>query len=111
MTAGKSLLPRVIDNDRQLVTAYKIFSEAVAKGQTLPPSAEWLIDNFHIIEDQIREIQEDLPDKYYLELPKLSVGELANYPRVYAIALSLIAHTDSHIELETLKGFIRKFQT
>ncbi len=111
ITARKSLLPRAIENEKQLVNAYKIFSESVGKGQTLPPSAEWLIDNFHIIEDQIREIQEDLPDKYYLELPKLSGGELANYPRVYAIALSLIAHTDSHIELETLKRFIREFQT
>ena len=111
ITAGKSLLPRVSDNAKHLVAAYKTFSEAVSKGQTLPPSAEWLIDNFHIVEDQIREIQEDLPDKYYLELPKLSVGELAHYPRVYAMALSLIAHTDSHIESDTLKRFIREFQT
>ena len=111
VTEGKSLLPRVADNEKNLVAAYKIFSESVEKGHTLPPAAEWLIDNFHIIEDQVREIQEDLPEKFYVELPKLSVGELANYPRVYAIALSVIAHTDSHIDCETLKRFIREFQT
>lgn len=107
---GRSLLPRVENNNHQIVQAYKIFSSSIEKGHTLPPAAEWLIDNFHIIEDQIREIREDLPEKFYLELPKMSQGELALYPRVYGIALSLIAHTDSRIESETLKRFVRQFQ-
>jgi len=109
-TQGKSLLPRVVENANELIRAYKIFSASIRDGHTLPPAAEWLIDNFHIIEDQIREIQEDLPEKFYLELPKMSIGELAYYPRIYAMALSVVSHTDSRIDCDVLKKFVSEFQ-
>ena len=47
-------------------------------------SEDWLRDNHHVVQDQVREIRQDLPRKYYLELPKLADGPLAGYPRVYA---------------------------
>src|SRR4030095_8475275 len=74
------------------------------------PAPEWLLNNFHIVEEQIREIQEDLPPGFYRELPKLASGELQDYPRVYALAWEFVAHTDSRIELETLGGFVRAYQ-
>ena len=33
--------------------------------------AEWLIDNFHVIEDSLREVHLDLPPGYDEQLPKL----------------------------------------
>lgn len=64
------------------------------------------MDNFHIVEEQqLREIQEDLPASFYRELPKLSGGEFAGFPRIYAVAMSIIARTDSRIEVETLARF------
>jgi len=44
-------------------------------------------------------------------LPKLKTGALAGYPRVYAIALALIAHTDSRLDPDTLRRFVRSYQT
>jgi cyclic beta-1,2-glucan synthetase len=108
---AKSLLPRMEDNYRHLVRAYRNLTELVGKGVTVSPAAEWLIDNFHIIEDQIREIREDLPAGYYRELPKISKGELAGYPRVYAIALTLVAHLDSYLDMEAIKRFTIGFQS
>ena len=58
----------------------------------------------------MREIREDLPVGFYRELPKLERGELAGYPRVYALALAFIAHTDSHLDAEVLRRFIRTYQ-
>lgn len=107
---GKSLVPRLDQNEKNLIKVYKHFSSAVEEGKTLPPAGEWLIDNFHIVEDQIREVREDLPEKFYLELPKINDGELALYPRVYALALSFVAHTDSHINVEALTRFITDYQ-
>jgi cyclic beta-1,2-glucan synthetase len=105
------LLPRLEDNGRELVTAYRILVEAVRKGDSISPAAEWLLDNFHIVEEQLREIREDLPKSYYRELPKLTDRELADYPRIYAVALALIAHTDSRLDLVTLKRFISAYQS
>src|SRR6185503_1810744 len=55
-------------------------------------------------------IREDLPKSYYHQLPKLASGELAGYPRIYAVALALIAHTDSRLDTNTLRRFIIAYQ-
>ena len=58
------LLPRLEDNGRKLVAAYRTLVEAIQNGRAISPAAEWLIDNFHIVEEQLREIREDLPKSY-----------------------------------------------
>ena len=105
------LLPRLADNGRILEAAYKALVEALRQGHAISPAAEWLVDNYHIVEEQLREIRHDLPKGYYHELPKLAGGELEGYPRIYAVALELIAHTDSRLDTNTLKRFIAAYQT
>lgn len=105
------LLPRLEDNGRKLLAAYRILVETIRSGHAISPAAEWLIDNFHIVEEQLREIREDLPRGYYHELPKLANGELKDYPRIYAVALELIAHTDCRLDTNTLRRFIASYQT
>src|SRR3979409_1963139 len=100
------LLPRLEDNGRKLVAAYRSLVEAIRNGRAISPAAEWLVDNFHIVEEQLREIREDPPKRYYHELPKLAEGELKDYPRIYALSVALIAHTDSGLDTETLRRFI-----
>jgi cyclic beta-1,2-glucan synthetase len=107
---GQSLLPQFTKNGRKLDEAYYALAAAIRKGQTISPAAEWFVDNFHIVEEQLREIRQDLPQSYYDELPKLKTGELAGFPRIYAIALALITHTDSRLDVETLKRFIQSYQ-
>ena len=76
------LLPRLEDNGRKLEYAYRRLVEAIREGRPISPAAEWLVDNYHIVEEQLREIREDLPKSYYHELPKLAEGELQGYPRI-----------------------------
>ncbi len=105
------LLPRLDDNGRKLEGAYKALVEALRNGRAISPAAEWLVDNYHIVEEQLREIRQDLPKSYYHELPKLAEGELQGYPRIYAVALALITHTDSRLDTNTLRRFIAAYQT
>jgi cyclic beta-1,2-glucan synthetase len=112
MKKGRAeLLPRLENNGRKLVATYHTLVEAIRSGRAISPAAEWLVDNFHIIEEQLREIREDLPKSYYHELPKLAAGDLKDYPRIYAIALALIAHTDCRLDTTTLRRFIASYQT
>jgi cyclic beta-1,2-glucan synthetase len=104
------LLPRLEDNGRKLVAAYKSLVESIREEHVISPAAEWLVDNFHIVEEQVREIREDLPKSYYHELPKLSAGNFKNYPRIYALSVQLIAHIDSYLDTETLRRFINVYQ-
>ncbi len=105
------LLPRLENNGRKLFVSYHTLVEAIRNGRSISPAAEWLVDNFHIVEEQLREIREDLPRGYYYELPKLGDGELKDYPRIYAVAIALMAHTDSRLETNTLRRFIAAYQT
>ena len=104
------LLPRFEENGKRLAEAYRVLAVAVFEGQVVSPAAEWLLDNFHIVEEQLRQIREDLPKSYYKELPKLSLGELRGYPRIYEIALTFTAHTDSRFDCDSLRRFIRAYQ-
>ncbi|HEY7545291.1 MAG TPA: hypothetical protein VID27_10430, partial [Blastocatellia bacterium] len=107
---GRLILPRLEENGRELVSVYRALANAIRKERAVSPAAEWLVDNFHIVEEQLREIRQDLPKGYYNQLPKLQTGDFAGYPRVYAVAIALIAHTDSRLDAETLTRFIRSYQ-
>src|SRR5437870_8094391 len=104
------LLPRLEENGRKLIAAYKALADSIREEHVISPAAEWLVDNFHIVEEQVREIREDLPKGYYHELPKLAEGDFKEYPRIYALSVALIAHTDSHLDTETLRRFINAYQ-
>ena len=93
---GNRRLPkRLHDNGRVLLKAYRAIAAAIREERSITPAAEWLVDNFHVVEDQIREIRDDLPRGFYRQLPKLADGPLAGYPRVFGIAWAFVAHTDS----------------
>ncbi|MDD1616206.1 MAG: cyclic beta-1,2-glucan synthetase, partial [Methylococcaceae bacterium NSP1-2] len=110
-TEGHKLIPRVHENSRVLLEAYETVARAVNEQHAITPAAQWLLDNFHVIEAQVIDIQVNLPESYYRQLPKLADGALAGYPRVYGIAWALVAHTDSHFSPELLLHFVRAYQS
>jgi cyclic beta-1,2-glucan synthetase len=107
---GRPLLPRVLENGRVLLEYYQATAKAISREQAITPAAEWLVDNFYIVEEQLREIRDDLPAGYYRKLPKLSAGHLEGYPRVYGVAWAYVAHTDSRFDPEILRRFIAAYQ-
>ena len=107
---GRRLLPRVEDNGRVLRGTYRLIARAIREERAITPAAEWLVDNFHIVDDQLREIRDDLPTGFYRELPKLADGPFEGYPRVYGLAWALVAHTDSRLDPDTLRRFVRAYQ-
>ena len=107
---GRPVGPRIAENGRVLLESYRVLARAIKDERSITPAAEWLVDNFHIVDEQLREIRDDLPADYYRELPKLAEGHLAGYPRVLGIAWAYIAHTDSRFEPESLRRMVRAYQ-
>jgi cyclic beta-1,2-glucan synthetase len=107
---GRPLLQHFAITRRQLFDAQRHFAEQAQQNRGLPPVAEWLLDNFYIVQTQINQVANDLSPRYYRELPKLAAGPYAGFPRVYHLALELIAHTDSVINHETATHFVRQYQ-
>ena len=107
---GASLAKRLADNETVLLAAYRDVAEAINAGAAITPAAEWLVDNFYVVEKQIREVRADLPPGYYRQLPKLAGGPFAGYPRVFGVAWAFVAHTDSLFDPEVLRRYLRAYQ-
>ena len=106
----RPLSSRVRDSGRVLLRCYRELAAVIREEGAITPAAEWFVDNFHIVEDVLREIREDLPPGFYRRLPKLAEGPLEGYPRVLGLAWPFVAHTDSRFEPETLQRFVQRFQ-
>src|SRR6185503_4136481 len=66
--------------------------------------------NFFVVQEHIREVRASLPRGYYRELPELAAGNLAGYPRVYELAITLISHTEGRIDYDNVDVVVGAFQ-
>ena len=102
--------PRLQNNIRTLRWAYQYVAREALAGQVISPAAEWLFDNFHLIESQLREIREGLPPRYYRRLPVLQDEPLRGLPRIYGVAWAYVAHTDSAFDEALLVQLLDAYQ-
>jgi cyclic beta-1,2-glucan synthetase len=105
-----NFFPRLRSNMRTLREAHRYISHQALTGYDISPAAEWLLDNFHLIEAQIGEIHEGLPRSYFRTLPILQDEPLAGLPRVYGIAWAFVAHTDSAFEEDLYIHFLSAYE-
>ncbi|HEY3595321.1 MAG TPA: hypothetical protein VGL13_15650, partial [Polyangiaceae bacterium] len=108
---GRDLLQRLATNRAILLAGYQSNATAVRERRWISPAADWLINNFHVIQEHLRECREDLPIAYYRGLPKLVGGPYSGLPRVYAMASELIEHSDGRLEISTLRRFVAAYQS
>jgi cyclic beta-1,2-glucan synthetase len=105
-----NFFPRLLDNIQTLREAQRYIGEQAATGYDISPAAEWLLDNFHLIEAQLKEVHEGLPHNYFRSLPMLVDAPLAGLPRIYAVAWAFVAHTDGAFDEDLLTNFLLAYQ-
>ena len=106
-----SLLPRLAANAKALREAHTFIMQVAAEGTRITPAAEWFVDNYHIIEEQIRTARRHLPRAYNRELPRLVNARAGGMPRVYDIVLELISHSEGRVDIDGLRAFVTSYQT
>ncbi len=110
-TSPDILLKRLGDNDKTLLDVRNLLVERIKTGKTISPGAEWLLDNFYLIEEQVVIARKHLPKGYSEDLPYLADGNSAKMPRVYDIVLEIISHSDGRVDIKGLTSFIAAYQT
>ena len=100
----------MLDNECALRTAYLVTTAAAPDARSITPSADWLVDNFHVVQEQVRAIRIDLPPGFQKKLPKLLEGPFKGYPRVFGLAWAFVAHTDSRFDPHILWRFVHAYQ-
>lgn len=102
--------PKLEDNIQILIQAYQSTNEEVKSKGNIIPAAEWLLDNFYIIEEQYKEIQYSIKKDLYRNLPILSKGQYSGFPRVYGIAAGMVEHLDGRMEEDIIVPFLEGYQ-
>jgi len=111
--APDQLLLRLAANEGVLVSVCNLLAAAVTEKRRIAPAGEWLLDNFYLIEEQIRTAKRHLPKGYSRDLPRLAdpLSPAPGLPRVYVLALEIIAHGDGRVDAEVLNRFIAAYQS
>lgn len=100
------LSDRLDENERILTQSAEILSGGDKK--SLTPAGLWLLDNFYLIEEQIRQVRQLLPVKFGKGLPVLSgCGQLL---RIQSIAQEMVDHSDGRLESNVLHALIASYQ-
>ena len=105
------LLSRLDENEQALLEAHDLVTDAEAADRRGSPAGEWLLDNYYLIEEQIRLARLHLPRTYSRELPRLATGPVAGFPRVYDSALELISHADGRVDAESVGHFVSAYES
>jgi len=105
-----ALLARLADNEATLASSCRALTTAPVSTRRATPAAEWLLDNYYLVEEQIRTTKTHLPRGYSRELPSLADGPSVGLPRVYDIALETISHGDGRVDAESLSRFVGCYQ-
>jgi cyclic beta-1,2-glucan synthetase len=107
---GDRLLKRLDANEKTLEEVRSLLVESISAGKTITPGAEWLLDNYYLIEEQMILARKHLPKGYSEALPCLSEGISAGMPRAYDIVLEIISHSDGRVDVKSLSSFIASYQ-
>ena len=106
----EQLLKRLAENEEILLEVHNLLTASAKENKRITPAGEWLLDNFYLIEEQIYTGKKHLPKGYSKGLPPLSKGPSAGLPRVYDLAVELIAHSDGRVDLKSLNSFTHAYQ-
>ncbi len=106
-------LLRRVENARQWIhQACSDLSEpSRLEQQCAPPTAEWILDNEYVIESNARDVQLNLPRRFYQELPSLANEPYRGLPRIYGLAKELISSAELRLDRENILAFIEAYQS
>ena len=107
---GNPLAGRLADNEALLLHAYRTIAKAISEERAITPAAEWLVDNYHLMEKQIREIRSDLPPVITGNCPSSPRDRSRDIRGYLGVAWAFIAHTDSRFDPEMLVRYVRAYQ-
>ncbi|HMO02821.1 MAG TPA: glucoamylase family protein [Oligoflexia bacterium] len=108
---GRRLIDEFKENALIVEEVYQKFRQASLRSEYLPPGANWLLDNYHVVQSQINDIKRHFPKGYERSLPKLVKGSLSGLPRSYELSLKFLSLTEAVIDKELLSSFIDGYQS
>ena len=104
-------IPQMLENYYTIKTVYNLLNEHIKLKINIHPAGEWILDNFYIIEEVVRQIEKEMTIKKYKDFVGIQNGKYAGFARIYVLATEIVAYTDSKITGENLEKYLQAYQT
>ena len=102
-------IPNLTKDFEYITMVYNLLNEHIKLGIDIHPAGEWLLDNYYIIEERVKQIKDELDLKKYKKFLGLDNGPYAGFARIYILAKEMCAYTDSNINKENLEFMLTPF--
>ncbi|NGP89889.1 GH36-type glycosyl hydrolase domain-containing protein [Fodinibius halophilus] len=102
--------PQLAEIKEELTEAYRLLATSAKQNKEITPAAEWIIDNFYIIQEQLVQVEHDFPIGFQRNLPHLTTGPNQGKPRVYGLVQNLAMNTDNDVGLDNITQYTDSYQ-
>ena len=102
---------KVEENFKVILRTYELLNEHLRLGIKVHSAGEWLLDNFYVIEETVKNIEKSLTMKKYTKLPGIANNKYRGFARIYVLASEIIAFSDESINEEKIIQAINSYQT
>jgi len=99
-------IKKLIEDFKTITVANSLLNECISLDVEIPPSGEWLLDNYYLVEEQVNSIKNELKENEYIKLP--AVNGIA---RNLILARDMVEFTDGNITVENIQVFLNAYQT
>ena len=103
-------VPRMEENYNYINSTYTRLNDDIIKNLEVPPAAEWILDNFYLIEEQVKQLRSEIVKKSYLNLPTLKTGKFKGQSRIFALVMELSLLTNGKMDDSNLAGHIKTYE-
>lgn len=103
-------IPALEKDFKYISMVYNLLNEHIKIGIDIHPAGEWLLDNYYIIEERVKQIKDELTLTKYKKFLGLDNGQYAGYARIYVLAKEMCTYTDSNINKENLEFMLTSYQ-
>ena len=104
-------IPQMLENYAKIKSVYNLLNEHIKLGISIHPAGEWILDNFYIVEESVRQIEKEMTVKKYTNFVGIQYGKYEGFARIYVLATEIIAYTDNKIDGENLEKYLQAYQT
>lgn len=103
-------VPRLDDNYHFILSVYTQLNDDIQKNHDVSSSAEWILDNFYLIEEQVKQLRCELSKKTYSRLPVIKHGPFKGQSRIFAIVMELVVISDGQVDEAKLVHCLNAYQ-
>ena len=104
-------IPQLLENYVKIKKVYQLLNEHIKLDISIHPAGEWILDNFYIIEESVKQIEKEMSIKKYINFTGIQNGKYKGFARIYVLATEIVAYTDNKISSENLENYLQAYQT